>query len=388
MSNLDIREELKAYLDGELSQARADEVRAAIENDPMLKAEVEFMQSLNRSFESLTRGPAAPAMKPIPQGRTWLRLGPGLALGAASILVVATSLTLIKRGSFGDPAFAPRGTDSTREMEAIPAPPVSRPTEGGAAGRDRGSASGEFAPAPGDAANALEEQKQTAGESGDRTIIRRGELIVRVDLLEDAVRKSEDYVKQVRGFVESSILSESAHRPSANLTVRVPVNRFDEVMVELASFGTRLSRHVDGEDVTTQIVDMDARLKTLRAQEQSYRRILGEAKNVGEVLKVEDQLAEIRTRIEVLEAQRKSTMSLAALATINIQFVQSAQADAAANDEGWAGEAWGRAMSRLANFGKSIATGAIYLFAFAPVWLPILFVAWLLVRVTSRSAAA
>src|SRR5262245_35054811 len=54
----DIREDLKAYIDGELPEARAQEVEAAIASDPALQQEVHFMRMLG--FEIKKAAAAAP----------------------------------------------------------------------------------------------------------------------------------------------------------------------------------------------------------------------------------------------------------------------------------------------------------------------------------------
>ena len=96
---MSIREDLKAYLDGELSPQRAEEVRAAIESDPELKKEVEALRAISNTFRLV-----APASQPVGLDQTLEALRKaqpvkrntgrplwGWALAGATVLAVAAT---------------------------------------------------------------------------------------------------------------------------------------------------------------------------------------------------------------------------------------------------------------------------------------------------------
>jgi len=110
-----------------------------------------------------------------------------------------------------------------------------------------------------------------------------------------------------------------SRRPrSGDLTLRVPADRFDAVRSSLAGLGTVEQEQLRGEDVTAQIVDYDARLKSLQAEEEALRTLVGRATAVGEVLQVQSQLFDIRQQVERLQAQRDQLDQQASLATIHV----------------------------------------------------------------------
>ena len=111
--------------------------------------------------------------------------------------------------------------------------------------------------------------------AAQRAVIRNGEITVRVDSVEKAERSVVKTVNAWQGFVSESKSTDLAgEHPTVSMTVRVPSNLFDKAMEEFQSLGVRLSQTVSAEDVTGRVRDMEARLKTLRAQEQAYRRLL------------------------------------------------------------------------------------------------------------------
>jgi len=109
------------------------------------------------------------------------------------------------------------------------------------------------------------------------------------------------------------------HQPrSGDLTLRIPADRFDAVRNSLAGLGTVEREQLSGQDVTAQIVDFDARLKSLQAEEEALRTLVGRATAVGEVLAVQSQLFDVRQQIERLQAQRDQLSQQASLASIHV----------------------------------------------------------------------
>ena len=65
------------------------------------------------------------------------------------------------------------------------------------------------------------------------------------------------------------------------------------------------SKQVQGQDVTEQYVDLEARLKNLRATEGQFSEIMKKAQKIEEILAVQAQLSQVRGEIESLEGRKK-----------------------------------------------------------------------------------
>lgn len=217
-----------------------------------------------------------------------------------------------------------------------------------------------------------------------RSVIRQANLSVRVAEVEKAEREATKIAARAGGFFDSANATDLASaKPTMQISLRVPVEAFERVLGELEGLGTRMSKTVSTDDVTGQIVDLDARLKSLAAQEQTYRDILGRARTVGQVLEVQRVLGEVRAEIESMAAQRKSVAGLAALSTISLTLEQEAVVSGPAADPQWLQQTWGEATTAMGDLLRKLAALLIWLLVLSPIWGPVV---WLVGRAVRHAA--
>ena len=395
---MSIRDDVKAYLDGELSPERAAEVRDAIESDPQLREDVVFMERLGTSLKSLVTGPqatgAAKAIDATKGRMRWLTNPYAFAAVAGSLLFVV--LTIYAFPVYSQSKESARRTtllSARPREEAGEASAEAKHAEGPLAGTTLSKNKWEFTPGGGGAGKGggsygeqlptdVAKSRSTETPSFQRQVVRTGTLTVKVANVEEAERQVTNKVRSWRGYVENTESSdlESEH-PTMTMVVRMPEDRFDDAMREFEKLGIRTSKTISGEDVTAQIVDMQARLKNLRAQEETYRQILRQTRRVGEVLQVQQEISRIRGEIESMDAEMQSLKKLAALSTITLTLEQRpAGKPAEDHDSGWAADAWANATGALGTAFKAISTAAIWMFVYSPIWLPIVIVLWLVTK--------
>jgi hypothetical protein len=152
-------------------------------------------------------------------------------------------------------------------------------------------------------------------------IVRRGELRLRVPRdVPGAVDRVGVIASGLGGFVADSATSSSGRAATADLTIRVPAARFDEARRRLRALGKVEGTELSGEDVGGQLVDLDARLRSLRSEEVALDGLLGEARDIPQILQVRDRLTSVRTQIEQLAGQQASLQDQAAMSTIHVSL--------------------------------------------------------------------
>jgi chromosome segregation ATPase len=110
-------------------------------------------------------------------------------------------------------------------------------------------------------------------------------------------------------------------------TLRVPSARLDAILVTLRALGQSTEESQGGENVSAQMIDLDARLKNSRNTEARLTEMLkNRTGNVGDVLDVEREIARVRGEIEQLDAQRKQLQDRVTYATITLSVSEERQA--------------------------------------------------------------
>jgi hypothetical protein len=97
----------------------------------------------------------------------------------------------------------------------------------------------------------------------------------------------------------------------------------DNTLTELKSLGRVESESQNGEEVTAQYVDLQARLANARHTEQRLTEVLQQRTGkLSDVLAVETEIARVRGEIESMEAGRKSMATQVAFATLNVTLTE------------------------------------------------------------------
>jgi hypothetical protein len=106
--------------------------------------------------------------------------------------------------------------------------------------------------------------------------------------------------------------------PYATLTVRVPESSFDAAVKRFAALGEVQSVSTSSEDVTSQYVDLQARLRHYRAVESRLVGFLAATDSVNQMLAVQDRIDNVQLTIEQLSAQLKSLRETTTFGTLSV----------------------------------------------------------------------
>ena len=162
-----------------------------------------------------------------------------------------------------------------------------------------------------------------AGESPvfvGRDIIFTGTLTLTTPDIEGAVKKVTQIVSDAGGGVFSSsvILGEGGH---GTMTVKLPPRAINATINALDAIGDVSGFTQDAQDVTSQMVDLDARILTAAASVDRAREFLGQATNISDLAQLENELTNRETALEQLRAQQRSLGDQVSSATLTIELV-------------------------------------------------------------------
>jgi hypothetical protein len=137
----------------------------------------------------------------------------------------------------------------------------------------------------------------------------------------DALGEATAVAGKYGGFVLSSALEgEKARRGS--LVIRVPAERFELALADIRDLGTLNRERVSGEDVGQEFIDLEARLRNLRAHEGVMLRLYDRAQTIPESIRVQKEVTSVQLRIEEIEGRLRYLRDQAAFGTISIGLVE------------------------------------------------------------------
>lgn len=224
-----------------------------------------------------------------------------------------------------------------------------------------------------------------------RAVIYTATLRVRTRDVENAALRAERIVTAAGGYVHDERTTTDPRRrakATATLTFKVPADAYRGVLDDLGSrLGTRRHLEQQAQDVTQEVADVDARLRSARASLDRLRQLLAQAKTIGEVLSVEQQISQREAELESLEARQRALADATQYATVTLKLTAPA---AAKKDQRDAGFLAGLAAGWRA-FGETLGWVATAVGALLPflVTLGVLgFAAWRLRATLRRRRAA
>ena len=195
------------------------------------------------------------------------------------------------------------------------------------------------------------------GAKVDPSVIRTAYLQVETGDIDVARAHLEDRVKSAGGYAASSTRYGTTDAPILEITFRVPAAALDDLLAAFRTEGKLLGESVNSYEVTMQLVDLEARLKSLRASESAYLDLMKRASSVADVLAVQTELTRVRADIESYDAQRAALADQVAMATITVQLSTPASPVADATKDFDLGREIGAAVANLIAVGR----GAIVL---------------------------
>lgn len=431
-----VDDDLKAYLDGELGTVRRMQVTRHLAACPTCREKELEMKRISQQLKgwgaadsTISPDLRANLLSQAPQGRDtdgpvqrplWRR-SPGLVFGGGGLTLAASLAAFATLYSTAN--HAPEMT-ATTEAVAVASPGqtvADTQTEGVAVAAGAAPAAGAVAPVM-DAAKApamsngaeykgqvllrspqgmayrsrsvdkltsppsahgkiVAADADSASEAyslDTRQVHREASLGVAVDNPEAASAKVEMQVKEWGGYVASNVLNtDDSGYKSADLTLKVPEERFDELLASVSKIGDVRFKNITGEDITEQNSDATSDEQVIRDQIATLEaRLKAGSLSERRTVQAEAQLRQTQRDLVRTQARLGLLRKLARLSTLSVTLTEKkkAEATAVAPATGFWADMKDSNRSALHAFQAAVRVPlllAIWLVALSPIWLPL-----------------
>lgn len=239
--------------------------------------------------------------------------------------------------------------------------------------------------------------KQTENQVSRRPqLIKKANLSLDVDSVEESFDKVREIVTMQQGDVLSLDDRGNSRTDAPNQTrrriefqMRVPQQNLDATLDALTGLGTVQDRTITTEDVSAQLVDVQARINNARKSEAALQEIMSRSGEIDDVLDVSRELAEVRQDIERMAAQQKSWQTQVRYSTISLtleSILPVASTQEAPSFSNKISDSWESATSSVGDFTTDLLQLGIWLLAYSPYLAAILCGAAIARKATRPSA--
>lgn len=153
-------------------------------------------------------------------------------------------------------------------------------------------------------------------------------VVLEVRNVDDAVLKISQLAEkdsgQGAGYVEESTTTVDANGlKHAILRFKIPAAGLQDALAQIEKLGVVKTKSVTGHETAPDYSDADARLKIYKQQESRYMEILARATDVNETIRLENELAVVRTNIELLQGRLDVLRNAIVYSDVSVELNQS-----------------------------------------------------------------
>ena len=157
----------------------------------------------------------------------------------------------------------------------------------------------------------------------DKKIIKRADLQLQLDDYKKFNTSIHSSLKQFGAYIAEEKQGQSDYKIENSLTIKVPVALFDELVNSFSGDGIKIiQKNISSEDVTGEMVDIKARMQAKMAVRDQYIQLLKQAKNMNEILQVQNEINGIQENIEAANGRVNYLQHESAYSTVDLYYYQ------------------------------------------------------------------
>ena len=166
----------------------------------------------------------------------------------------------------------------------------------------------------------VEGENAASGIVDSAKIIYTAYLSIETKDFDGARQQLDETLDSMDGYLESSneYTDSTDNTRTLSLTLRVPESAYSAFLTSAEAAGSVISRSESADDVTTQYLDIEARLDNLTAQRARLQELQASADALSDLLQIESSLSDVQYQIESYQSQLNWYANQVQYCTVNI----------------------------------------------------------------------
>ncbi len=157
----------------------------------------------------------------------------------------------------------------------------------------------------------------------DKKIIKTSTISVQVKNALQYSQYLKAEIKNAGGYIAAEEQNQAEGRLENNYTLKIPVDQFDNVINIIENKAEKIVDHtMKAEEVSKEMVDVQSRMESKRKIRDRYLELLKQAKNMSEILQVQQEINSIQTDIESAAGRLSYLGNAVAYSTIQLNTFQ------------------------------------------------------------------
>lgn len=218
-------------------------------------------------------------------------------------------------------------------------------------------------------------------DSVSKKIIRSGRFTIQVESIDTAEHAITKELNNIGGYISTSNRTGSkVTSRSIELTIRFPSIKFDTFVTSLKKFGKIENENISTEEVTSEFIDVTARIKTQIELEDRIKKLLEtKTAKLEDLVQIESKLAEVRGQIESYQGRLNYLNNQVNYSTVVLSIQESGSL--ADNDNF-------TFFGKMSNSFKEGFNGLVNVIGFLIIaiisLLPVFLIVWLIIKFTKK----
>ena len=166
-----------------------------------------------------------------------------------------------------------------------------------------------------------------------KKIVKTGSISIDTKDIRNTKEKLDLTIKNIGGYYEQENTSAGSTYTNYNLTVRIPTNQFDNFIKNIENGEDKITeKSIQAQDISIQYYDTESRIKTKRAYLEKYNQMVKSAKNINELLQIQEQIRQLQEDIESSESLLRNLSGQVNYSVVTINIFNSSASSSAYSD--------------------------------------------------------